>query len=216
MARKGSDLLRDIFDVVTRLPWWGGVALAFVSYFGFHQIAVIEMTVSAGTGMATALQYVLPLVFIAAVVIPAWNRYRQRKNYADVAAERGQDALEMLSWREFENLVGEFFRRKGFKVEHRGGSSPGGGVDLVARIGEDTFLVQCKHWRVQRVGVAVVREICGVTAAEGAAGAFVVTSGAFTDEARKFVAENRISIELITGDQLHRMIRGLEESAQTG
>lgn len=229
MARQGSALLRDIFDVVARLPWWAGVALALVSYFVFHQIAVTEITVSTGSGMvaaaairgllrglATTLQYVLPPLFFVAAAIPAWNRYRQRRNYAAVAAERGQDALEMLSWRDFEKLVGDFFRRKGFNVQHHGGSSPDGGVDLVARIGDDRYLVQCKHWRVQRVGVTVVREICGVTAAEGAAGAFVVTSGSFTDEARKFVAENRIAIELITGDQLHRMIRALEDSAQAG
>ena len=63
---------------------------------------------------------------------------------------------------------------------------------------------------MQRVGVKVVREICGVAAAENAAGVFVVTSGAFTDEARRFVDENRIDIELIAGDQLRRMIQGLE------
>lgn len=229
MARQSNQLLTDIFDVVARLPWWAGAGLALVSYPVFHQIAVMEITVSTGSGMAAAavikgllrglaavLQFVLPPLFFAAAAIPAWNRYRQRRNYAAVAAERGQDALEMLSWGDFERLVGDFFRHKGFNVQHRGGKSPEGGVDLVARIGDDRYLVQCKHWRVQRVGVTVVREICGVTAAEGAAGAFVVTSGSFTDEARRFVAENRIAIELITGDQLHRMIRALEESAQAG
>ncbi|MDP3715979.1 MAG: restriction endonuclease, partial [Burkholderiales bacterium] len=45
---------------------------------------------------------------------------------------------------------------------------------------------------------------------EGAAGVFVVTSGSFTEEARRFVAENRIDIELITGGQLRQMIRELE------
>lgn len=229
VARPGSQLLKEIFDVISRLPWWVGLGLAPVSYLALHQLAVMEITVSTGSGMAaaallkglprglaTALQYVIPPLCVVAAAIPAWNRYRQRRNYAAVAAERGQDALEMLSWSDFEKLVGDFFRHKGFSVQHRGGKSPDGGVDLVAQIGDDRYLVQCKHWRVQRVGVTVVREICGVTAAEGAAGAFVVTSGSFTDEARKFVAENRIAIELITGDQLHRMIRALEESAQAG
>lgn len=221
MARKGSDLPGNIVDVVARMPWWTGVALALVSYLALHQIAAMEITVPAGAvataalsgllrGMAMSLQYVFPMVFFAGAAVSVWSRYRERKNYADVAAERGQDALEMLSWREFENLVGEFFRRKGFSVEQRGGRAPDGGVDLMASIGEDRYLVQCKHWRVQRVGVAVVREICGVAAAEGAAGVFVVTSGSFTDEARRFVEKNRIDIELITGDRLRQMIRGLE------
>lgn len=227
MARKAGDLLWNMIDVVARLPWWSGVAMAFVSYLVFHQIAAMAINVSADTmttatfgglvqGMATVLQYVFPLVFCTVSAISVWSRYQLRRNYANVAAERGLDALDMLSWREFELLVGEFFRRKGFSVEHHGGRAPDGGVDLMARIGDDRYLVQCKHWRVQRVGVAVVREICGVSAAEGAVGAFVVTSGSFTDEARKFVTDNRIDIELITGEQLRRMIRGLEEAAQVG
>jgi restriction system protein len=146
--------------------------------------------------------------------LSGWLHYKQHKNYADVAGERGHVALELLSWREFEHLVGEFFRRKGFIVEQRGGRESDGGIDLVASIGEDRYLVQCKHWRVQRVGVKVVREISGVAAAQGAAGVFVVTSGTFTDEARRFVEENRIDIELIAGEQLRRMIRGLETAGQ--
>lgn len=217
MARKGSDLVGNLVDGVARMPWWAGVALALAGYFGFRQLALIEPVTAVDRvlfGMAAAFQYAVPAVLCAAAVVSAWVRYRQYRNYGNVAGERGQDALEMLSGREFEQLVGEFFRRKGFSVEHRGGRLPDGGVDLVARIGEDSYLVQCKHWRVQRVGVAVVREICNVAVAGGAAGVFVVTSGSFTDEARKFVADNRIDIELITGERLHRMIRGLESSAQ--
>lgn len=227
MTRKGSDLLGNILDSIALMPWWAGAGLAVVAYFLFREIAAVEIVVTAGAsaaaaplvqdmlrGLAMVLQHALPAAFVLAALISAWIRYRRYRNYANVAGELGQDALEMLSWREFEQLVGDFFRRKGFSVEHRGGRLPDGGVDLVASIGEDRYLVQCKHWRVQRVGVAVVREICGVAAAEGAAGVFVVTSGSFTEEARKFVAENRIDIELITGERLHKMIRGLEASTQ--
>lgn len=219
MARRRKNLLEDIIELITQLPWWTGVIAALLSWlvlygllhmpppFSFPSDVVILPMLR---GLATGLQYLLPAVFLAGAVSSAWRRYRQHKNYADVAGERGHVALELLTWREFEHLVGEFFRRKGFSIEQRGGSDPDGGIDLVAGIGEDRYLVQCKHWRVQRVGVKVVREICGVAAAEGAAGVFVVTSGTFTDEARRFVEENRIDIELIAGDQLRRMIQGLE------
>lgn len=110
-----------------------------------------------------------------------------------------------MSWQEFEQLVGEYFRRKGFAVEETGGGGVDGGVDLVVTLGKDRYLVQCKQWKAMRVGVATVRELYGVMAAQGAAGGFVVTSGAFTDEARRF-AEGR-EIDIITGDQLTEMIR---------
>lgn len=222
MARRRKNLIEDIIELMTQLPWWAGVVAALASWAVLHVLAgmappafpsgpvVLQMVLPALRGLATGLQYLLPVVFLAGAAASAWRRYKQHRNYANVAGERGHVALELLTWREFEHLVGEFFRRKGFNVEQRGGSDPDSGIDLVAGIGEDRYLVQCKHWRVQRVGVKVVREICGVAAAEGAAGVFVVTSGTFTDEARRFVEENRIDIELIAGDQLRRMIQGLE------
>ncbi|MDP1674314.1 MAG: restriction endonuclease [Burkholderiales bacterium] len=223
MARGRTHPLESLIDTMARWPWWAGVLAAMVS--GLLLQALMYFTISgsdapsggswsafgaATGGLVQGLQYLLPVFFLVAAAMSAWLDFRRRRNYAAVAGERGHAALELLSWREFENLVGEFFRRKGFHVEQRTGGEADGGVDLVASIGEDRYLVQCKHWRVQRVGVKVVREICAVAAAEGAAGVFVVTSGSFTEEARRFVAENRIDIELITGGQLRQMIRGLE------
>lgn len=225
MAGRRKNLIEDVVELTTRLPWWVGVAAALATWGVLHVLLRIPPPFSFPSdavilpvlrGLATGLQFLLPAVFLAIAALSAWLRYKQYKNYADVAGERGHVALELLSWREFEHLVGEFFRRKGFNVEQRGGHEPDGGVDLVASIGEDRYLVQCKHWRVQRVGVKVVREICGVATAESAAGVFVVTSGTFTEEARRFVEENRIDIELIAGDQLRRMIQGLEMVAKAG
>jgi restriction system protein len=65
--------------------------------------------------------------------------------------------------------------------------------------------VQCKQWRATKVGVRVVRELYGVMAARGAVSAYVVTSGTFTKEARKF-ARGR-NIILIDGKALEREIR---------
>ncbi len=227
-ARRRINLLEELVDFTTQLPWWIGIVLALASWAGLHwlagaatpaprtALALQNVALPFSRGLITMLQYVLPALFLAGAAMSLWLRWRSRHNYAAVAADHGQGALEGLSWREFENLVAEFFRRKGFTVEQRGGGVPGGGVDLVASIGEDRYLVQCKHWRVQRVGVAVVRAICEIAAAEGAAGVFVVTSGSFTDEARKFVFENRIDIELISGERLQCMIRGLAQQARAG
>ena len=219
MTGRKKNRVEYIVELTTQSPWWVGVVAALLSWAVLHGLLRTPPPVSFPSdavvlpvlrGVVIGLQFLLPAVFLAGAALSAWLRYKQYKNYSDVAGERGHAALELLTWREFEHLVGEFFRRKGFSVERHGGHEPDGGVDLVASIGEDRYLVQCKHWRMQRVGVKVVREICGVAAAENAAGVFVVTSGAFTDEARRFVDENRIDIELIAGDQLRRMIQGLE------
>lgn len=222
MSRRRTNPLEDLVDIAQHLPWWAGVVAALLSWMAMYGVSSHALPATVQTdsslivavpvlrGLATAGQYVLPAMFLAAALLSAWLHYKHQKNYSDMGSERGRFLLQHLSWREFENLVGEFFRRKGFAVEQRGGRLPEGGVDLVASIGDDRYLVQCKHWRVQRVGVAVVRDLCRIAETEGAAGIFVVTSGTFTDEARRFVEQNRIAIELITGERLREMIRGLD------
>jgi restriction system protein len=68
----------------------------------------------------------------------------------------------------------------------------------------ESFLVQCKQWRAQKVGVEIVREMYGLMAAAGATGGFVVTSGDFTAEAKKF-AEGR-NVVLLNGLQLTSLL----------
>jgi restriction system protein len=124
----------------------------------------------------------------------------------DEASQRNAAAkvVNGLSWQQFEQLIGEAFRREGWRVKETGGGGADGGVDLRLIKDGETHLVQCKHWRAWRVGVEVVRELYGVMVAEGAAGGFVVSSGRFTDEARAF-AEGR-NVQLVDGDGLKRML----------
>ncbi len=219
MSRRINALER-LVELAARLPWWSGLIAAAGSWLALHALTLNAaplpregVALPAARGLALAAQVMLPAAFLLLSAWSAWLGYRHQRNYAAVAAEQGGSVLQKLSGREFENLVAEFFRRKGFAVEQRAARMPEAGVDLIASIGEDRYLVQCKHWRVQRVGVAVVRELCAVAAAEGAAGVFVVTSGSFTDEARRHLESHRITIELITGEQLRRMIRGLDPVA---
>jgi restriction system protein len=122
-------------------------------------------------------------------------------------------ALNEMTWQEFEMLVGEAFRRRGYTITETGGGGADGGIDLVLRKNGDKFLVQCKQWRAFNVGVSIIRELYGVMAATGAAGGFVVTSGVFTQDARDF-AEGR-NIELIDGPALSAMIGQIQRQRQT-
>jgi restriction system protein len=108
--------------------------------------------------------------------------------------------LEDLSWQGFELMIGELYRRQDYTVELCSGDGSDGGVDLRLRKGEQTVLVQCKHWKVYRVGVSPVRELFGILTAEKAHQAIFVTTGRFTRDARAFAAGK--AIELIDGENL--------------
>lgn len=221
--RKKASPLDDMIDLVSMLPWWVGVALAPACYFLAHAWAVRvaaeiaskpQITSGLYYALASIGQYLLPFICLAGAAVSAWRRHQRRAQADNVAAAKSADVLEGMSWREFELLVGEGFRRKGFQVEELGGAGADGGVDLVLRKGGEKHLVQCKQWRAYKVGVQVVRELYGVMAASGAAGGFVVTSGRFTEEAREF-AKGR-NVELMGGDALIALIRSARGAEHGG
>lgn len=224
MARKKQSPIEDLVDIAAHLPWKVGLVLALIAYLGFHYAASLPMVPVATTDMkaysqsighsvgrqllitvSSLFQYIVPLALLIGSAVSFFRRHRQQELHRNVAGNPTQDALEKMSWRDFENLAVETFRRQGYRVVERGGNGPDGGVDIELYMGQDKYLVQCKQWKVSKVGVATVRELYGVMTAERAVGGFVVASGQFTEEARSF-AEGR-SIKLVPAHSLLQMIR---------
>lgn len=239
MARSRSSVFEDIIEIASKLPWKAGVVLALLSYLGFHYLATLpppSFTIADAKNygqtlgnsairqltitMSGFLQYIVAIAFLIGAGISFFKRRRQSELHAQVANAPGRNALESMSWQEFEGLAAEVFRRKGLRVIERGGNGPDGGVDLELRAGQDKYLVQCKQWKTHKVGVAPVRELYGVMAAEGAVGGYVVASGPFTEDAKRF-AEGK-SIELVSTDSMLHLVRETrntapnEPSAETG
>lgn len=219
MARKRkSSPIEDMMDLVALLPWWVGVAIAVIGYVVLHRMATPVkvgavqpgqvshlMSQSIITGLATIGQYIVPLVGLVGAVMSFIRRKQRTELITDVAQSKSANALDGMSWREFEMLVGEAYAQQGFRVTETGGGGADGGVDLVLTKGGEKFLVQCKQWKAYKVGVDVVRELYGVMAAKGATGGFVVTSGRFTDDAKAF-ADGR-NVQLVDGTKLFAMIK---------
>ncbi len=220
MARRRSRErpLNDLFEVAAKLPWWVGVVLAIVSYLVLHAFAGVEppvatdvkdigSVVTKGIFRAAAGigQIVLPLVFLGGAAASFFAQRRRGDLVRTVAGSDAVASLNEMSWKEFEALVEEAYRLRGYAVRRVGGDGPDGGVDLVLGRGSEKVLVQCKQWRAMRVGVAVIRELYGAMAAQGAASGIVVTSGTFTPDAVEFA--NGRNIKLMSGPELHELIR---------
>jgi len=218
-ARNGYELI----DLVSLMPWWLGVALAVILYLVLHAVAsspipAVTQPGSAGNvaagavlrGLATAGQYALPIVCLAGAIASALGRSKRRSLTRDAAASDATRMVDGMNWREFEMLVGEAFRLRGYSVEETGSGTADGGVDLVLTKEGERFLVQCKQWRALSVGVDVVRELYGVMAARGAAGGIVVTSGRFTKPAMEF-ADGR-NIQLVDAPKLHALLQQARSS----
>lgn len=216
--RRKSSTAEDLMDLVALLPWWAGVALALTSYWVLHAIATRPLpavqsaqqigqlaTTAIWQGLATGGQYLLPVICLFGAAMSAVRRRQRRALFDTTSASSSANALQDMSWQQFELLVGEGFRRRGYAVKEVGGGGADGGVDLVlTKAGEKSF-VQCKQWKAFKVGVSTVRELYGGMAAHGAAGGFVVTSGRFTQEATAFASGR--NIRLIDGPGLMQLLR---------
>ena len=224
MARKRkTSPLEDMLDLVALMPWWVGVAIAAVGYLILHrtatppQVKALQpgqitglMAQTMITGLAYARQFIVPFVGLIGAVMSFVQRRQRSALVTDVVQAKGADALDGMSWREFEMLVGEAFRLQGYGVTEIGGGGADGGVDLVLKNGNEKFLVQCKQWKAYKVGVDVVRELYGVMAAKGATGGFVVTSGTFTSDATTFASGR--NVKLIGGQRLFGLSKQARQS----
>jgi restriction system protein len=215
LSRRRSSVAEDLIAATAKVPWWVGVVLAVVSYAVLHAVASIDIPPASELQqfayaaskqlfkqLASIFQYVFPLIFLMGSVFSVIGRRKRVHLYG--AVKRSDSALATMTWQDFELLVSEFFRRRGFSVKETGGGGADGGVDLIISSGNDRYVVQCKKWKAVQVGVATVRELYGVMTAMGAIGGFVVTSGTFTNDAKRFVDGREI--ELIDAEYLLREI----------
>lgn len=220
MARsRRSSAFTDLLDIASKLPWKVSLVLAAISLLILHLLAAafaaapVVTTVADMGGVvihqgvhvgALFLQFVVPPAFLIGAAVSYFKKSRSIRLIEETRNAHGP-AVASLTWQQFESLVAEGFRQRGFKATEKGGAAPDGGVDLILARGTERFLVQCKQWRAQQVPVTIVRELYGVMAAENAAGGYVVTSGRFTSDAIAF-AEGR-NIELIDGKTLPALLR---------
>ena len=223
MSKNDPNIVEDIVDLTSKLPWWAGCILAVLSHVLIRPFAHIDFSPTVGGGegalgfltpgfmadtlvgvFATFGQYVMPALFMIGALCSVIVRSKQ-KRALNVARKSGVKGINQLNWREFELLMEAYFRQEGYRVIGNSRPGPDGGVDLTIAQNGEKIVVQCKHWKSQPVGVGVVREIYGVMVAEGATKCMVVTSGKFTQEAVSF--SNFKPILLVDGADLERVLR---------
>lgn len=115
--------------------------------------------------------------------------------------------LRLLTAEEFEWLVGELYRREGWKVRETGSQDgPDGNIDLELTKGRERRLIQCKRWTSRRAGVNVIRAFAGTLLREGIGGAHgdFVTLSSFTEQARQEGA--KMGMTLVDGRDLYQRL----------
>jgi restriction system protein len=201
MARRRE----SVADILLIVPCWISGILAAVAYLGLTYLAPALLTGHPVTqGMGQGLAKLAPLFTGFFLLLGLASFIRSFFVARKFDKQKGIEDIRSLSWRQFESIVGEAFRRRGYIVMENATDGADDGVDLVLRKDAQKFFVQCKQWKQAKVGVKPVRELFGVISARGVAGGFFVVSGTYTEEARKFAETS--GIELIDGSALALMV----------
>ncbi len=206
MARRKQGLI----ELTARLPWWVSLLLGLGLYVFVAHVLPLRISGPMQEALSpafTMVGYLLAGACAMGALAGLAVRWKQRRLYG---SQRALEQIRSLGWADFEHLMAEAFRRKGYAASLTE-SGADGGVDIrLTRDGALT-LVQCKQWRTRRVGVRPVRELAGVVAAAGARQGIFVCSGSYTPDAQAFA--ERAGIQLVDGGTLASMLslESLEE-----
>jgi restriction system protein len=205
MRRKNE----SVGQLLLKLPWWVSLALGLVLFAG------IRWGLPAWAGddharqmLAKGISPLAPLPLLLLGIFAIGSLLFSRKRDRLVNEQTNLDQLRKTSWKDFENLVAEAYRRQGYHVEYSLSRGADGGVDITLHQDGQKRLVQCKQWKSASVGASVIRELFGLLTAEKAQEAIIVTTGDFTSEARAFAADKPIT--LVDGSQLLALIRSVQ------
>ena len=207
MARKNQSILNQL----AVLPWWISVVIAAFLYiflkFIIPLLSFENMVFNAVTRAAPVWANFVIIPLFATAAFSAFNQFRKGKMLESIS---GPDSVNNLSWQEFEELVAEAFRRRGYFVLENPDKGPDGGIDIRLRKNGKLVFVQCKHWKSRKVGVKTVRELYGVMTAKKVTRGIIVTFGEFTSDAQSFAKDN--SIQLVAGNQLLKLVSSVQKN----
>ncbi len=112
--------------ILAGMPWWVGLAFAVVTYVGVRWLLPsLWPNNPVLHPLGVALSHVAWLIALPFVVVAGLSAlgsgYRRRL----LDTQSDLESLKALSWQDFERLVGEAYRRRGYAVEEVGGSALG-------------------------------------------------------------------------------------------
>lgn len=200
MAKK--TLIDDLFEIIQsicfHLPLWAIFVVALVPAVVAFFLSALVMSPLAnlqtsGPNLAALFPLFASFLAYGLSLVAGLSGWRARQDRKDVVAQtRSLEDLRNLGWRDFELLVGEMYRKRGYDVAESRGRAPDGGIDLDATTPAGRrVIIQCKHWKSGKIGVKIVRETLGVLHKEGADRAVVIGTGQFTQEAENLLRGSR-------------------------
>jgi len=206
-------VFEELVEMSSILPWWISVGIAILLFaivpFRVPQTGNVFLP-NQMTGLVIAMifgaifKYAIPAALFLGGLKNLFQRGKSAWMFKNINTNGAKETLRELSWKDFEFLISEYFKKENFRVDLINANGADGGIDIKLYKNGELFLVQCKHYKAWKVPVQVVRELYGLMSAENAVGGYVVTTGKFTNEAFTFATNKKII--LIDGSKLEKIL----------
>jgi len=202
----------NIFDFLAQIPWWLCVTLSasfylllqyVIPYFENQGTLVNEVHVSLGPVFAP----VVALVFLTPVTF-SLLKFNRKKKLHDLREEI--KSIQELSSSQFKELIAETYRNAGYLILGNDPFTSDPSYDLVMRKSANLYLLQSRYWRNRKIGLREVKKLFFLMHEKQASGIFLLTTGIFTREARRYAIGRPIN--LVDGIELVELLGSITEN----
>ena len=200
----------NIIDFLAQIPWWLYVSLSVSFYLLLQYVMPFFETQGALVNdLHVSLGPVLAPVVALALLSPVTFSFLKsnRRNRLHELKEEIR-SIQALSWPEFQEKVATAYGRSGYLILDSQPFTLDPLVDLCMRKSANLYLVQSRYWLNRKLGLREVKNLFTIMQEKQASGIFLLTTGIFTREARRY-AHGR-PIHLIDGIQLVELLYSLK------
>jgi restriction system protein len=202
----------NVFDFLAQIPWWVCVTFSASFYLLFQYVIpyfenqgdlVKEVHVSLGPVFApvVALAILTPVTF-------SFLKSNRKKKLHSLREEI--KSIQELSWPQFKEQIAEAYGRAGYLVLENDPFTSDPSIDLVMRKSANLYLLQSRYWRNRKLGLREAKNLFSLMHEKQASGVFLLTTGVFTREARRFAAGRPIN--LVDGIQLVELLGSIKNN----
>jgi restriction system protein len=180
----------SLFAILLRSPWWVSIAIGGV-------LSAIAIGLLPGPYRGVGAITGLPFFVIGGIAARKQWRAPSRSRIEETLT-----AVRAMSWPEFSRAIEAAYQRQGYRVSALNGGAANFEITKDGR----TALVNCKRWKVARIGIELLSELHASKEAHNAHECIFVAAGEVSDNARAYAIKHRIGI--VGGPELARLLPG--------
>jgi len=202
----------SFFDFLAQIPLWVSVSLS-ASFYLFFQYGIPffenqgTLVNDAHVSLGPVFAPVVALAFLAPATFSFFKSNKQKK-----LRELREDIkkIQELSWPELKDMVAKAYAKAGYMIMNNDPHTSDPYIDLVMRKSANLYLLQSRYWRNRKVSLREVKKLFALMHEKQASGIFLLTTGIFTTNARRYAIGRPIN--LIDGIQLVELLDSIKQN----